>query len=182
MVWMKEFFDRIHQPWPGWLLLSWLHIEKVNFSVFKKVFTNNPQLSPAAHWRRLGVHLENLRGAWQLGTVDQVGGNLQSFQITTLILNGCFENKSTMGRFTLGLFPGRVIGKPSLNIGKSLFQDSYTVTNVNISTSVLGGEFQDICAIDTCLQTRDWTLASHPANLIKQVRQRFASLSTNKDL
>ena len=87
-----------------------------------------------------------------------------------------------MGRLTLGLFPSGVVGKPSLNIRKSFFQDSYTVTNVNISTTVFGGEFQDIGAIDTCLQTRDWTFARHAANLIKQVRQRFAGLSTNKDL
>ena len=87
-----------------------------------------------------------------------------------------------MGRLTLGLFPSRIVGKPSLDVRKSLFQDSYTVTNVNVATAMLGGEFQDIGPIDTCLQARDWTFARHAANLIKQVRQRFAGLSTNKDL
>ena len=47
---------------------------------------------------------------------------------------------------------------------------------------MLGGEFQDIGPIDTCLQARDWTFARHAANLIKQVRQRFAGFSANKDL
>ena len=72
MIWVKIFFERRHNFGPGGLHLAWLDINKVNLSVFKKVFTNNPQFSPAPRRRDLGVGLEDLWCAGQLGAVDRV--------------------------------------------------------------------------------------------------------------
>ena len=120
----------------------------------------------------------NIRGAGQLGAVDQITGHLQSFHITTRRLYGRGKHEATMRRFTLFLLPlRRVIRESGLHIGESFFQYSYTVTHEALGAAGAGAGVRPQLEVGGAAHPRllgagrGALLAGHAAHLVKHVRR-----------
>ena len=179
---MKELGLRLCSLGPGRLLFTRGLMGEHHLGVLQEVLPDDPELLTAPHAAAAKGHLENLRSAGKLSTVDDIGDDCKNFRVTIGVLDRCPEYHSTFGRLFLGSFPVFVFWKPLFHIRKPLLEYPNTVTYDRVVIDGVGGDLNDIGAVDLELLAGSRVLTRHPTHLVEQMGTGLAGVSPNEDL